>query len=207
MNANIGRTLSIRKCTVARGLFRALRVQPRRYDFRCTRSVRNLAFTASLATSGTASCLAERSSSRNYVKTSELVLPAGSNLEAPCKATWRLLLQRLRRTLKLLMRALALMSVWLPVAASGLTVDLLERLPVFPDKVAAHLRGMWWTVLLKAIDLCGPTFIKVGTGYRLVVFQRSHRLCMGYVRYSRKIDNQKGAAAPGVHVRYGRPRS
>ncbi|CAM9290423.1 unnamed protein product [Laminaria digitata] len=62
--------------------------------------------------------------------------------------------------LKLLMRALALVSVWLPVAVSGLTVDLLERLPVFPEQVSAHLRGMWWTVLLKAIDLCGPTFIK-----------------------------------------------
>lgn len=168
MNVNIGRTLSIRKCTVARGLFRTLRVQPRRCrDFRCTRRVRNLAFAASLTTSGAASCLTKRSSSQNHVKASELELPAESNLETPCKAAaWRLLLQQLRRVLKLLMRALALVSVWLPVAASGLTVDLLERSPVCPDKVAARLRGMWWTVLLKAIDLCGPTFIKVGTGYQ-----------------------------------------
>lgn len=172
MNASIGRTLSIRKCTVARGLFRTLRIQPRRCrDFRCTRSVRSLAFAASLTTSGTASCLTERSSSRHYVKASELVLPAGSNLETPGKTTWRLLLQRLKRVLKLLMRALALVSIWLPVAASGLTVDLLERLPVFPEEMAAHLRGMWWTVLLKVIDLCGPTFIKVGTGYRLAAFR------------------------------------
>lgn len=166
MNVSIGRTLSIRKCTVARGLFRTLRVQPRRCrDFRCTRSVRSLAFAASLTTSGTASYSTECSSSRTYVKASEIV-PAGSDLETPGKAAWRLLLQRVRRVLKLLMRALALVSIWLPVAASGLTVNLLERLPMFPDKVAAHLRGMWWTVLLKAIDLCGPTFIKVGTGYR-----------------------------------------
>lgn len=165
MNVNIGRILSIRKCTVARGLITESKklLQPRRCrDVRCSRSVRKLAVVVCLTTSGTASCLTERSSSRKYIKASEEVLPAQSILlEAPRKATWRLLLQRLRRMLKLLMRALALVSVWLPVAVSGLTVDLLERLPVFPEQVSAHLRGMWWTVLLKAIDLCGPTFIKV----------------------------------------------
>ena len=171
MNVSVGRALRTRKCTVARGLITSSKKpQPRCREFRSNRCVRKLTLTACLTTSGTASCLAAHPTPQEHTKPRELALPAQAIREAPCNVAWRLL-RRLRRMLKLLMRALALVSVWLPVAVSGLTVDLLERLPVFPEKLSARLRYVWWTVLLKAIDMCGPTFIKVGAGpCRLAIF-------------------------------------
>lgn len=109
--------------------------------------------------------MSEHSYTQEHIPKPKLVLQQDMHQEAPRKVldALRLVLRRLKRAMTLLLRALALFALWTPVTISGGAVGLLVRVPLMPEKLSVHVCDLWWRALLKAIDLSGPTFIKVCT--------------------------------------------
>lgn len=58
---------------------------------------------------------------------------------------------QLRRSIRMLMRAVALLLTWSPVAVSGCVVAILSRYRFLPESWRTELREAWWKVLLKVL--------------------------------------------------------
>lgn len=128
----------------------------------CNVRARNMVVIGCMSTATTASCLPGSVYDGKHVQVVTLPVPHDSSTDVPRTMMVELqrLVRKLTRTLRLLLRALLLMSVWSPVAASGAAIGVSARLPLIPETVMAQLCDAWWRTLLKVIEFSGPTFIK-----------------------------------------------